>query len=97
VLRYLGFERFAVVGHHRGGRVAYCMTLDSPERVTRLAVLVILPTSEHFGPAAKAPAESTCGMAEYAALAEISHLVPLNVTEPRPYDRPFASWAICSC
>jgi len=28
----LGFDRFAVVGHDRGGRVAYRMALDSPER-----------------------------------------------------------------
>jgi haloacetate dehalogenase len=48
VMRQLGFERFAVVGHDRGGRVAYRMALDFPERVSRLAVLDILPTSEHL-------------------------------------------------
>src|SRR3954447_6867699 len=37
----LGFERFALVGHDRGGRVAYRMALDHPERVSRLAVLDI--------------------------------------------------------
>ncbi|MGI8682574.1 MAG: alpha/beta fold hydrolase [Mycobacteriales bacterium] len=42
----LGFDRFAVVGHDRGGRVAYRMALDSPERITRLAVLDIVPTAE---------------------------------------------------
>jgi haloacetate dehalogenase len=42
----LGFERFAVVGHDRGGRVAYRLALDRPERVTRLAVLDIVPTLE---------------------------------------------------
>lgn len=42
----LGFDRFAVVGHDRGGRVAYRMALDSPERVTRLAVLDIVPTAD---------------------------------------------------
>ncbi len=41
-----GFERFAVVGHDRGGRVAYRMALDHPDRVSRLAVLDILPTAE---------------------------------------------------
>jgi haloacetate dehalogenase len=40
----LGFERFAVAGHDRGGRVAYRMALDHPRRVDRLAVLDILPT-----------------------------------------------------
>lgn len=42
----LGFERFAVAGHDRGGRVAYRLALDHPERVTRLAVLDIIPTIE---------------------------------------------------
>jgi haloacetate dehalogenase len=42
----LGFERFAVAGHDRGGRVAYRMALDHPERVSALAVLDIVPTAE---------------------------------------------------
>ena len=42
----LGFERFAVAGHDRGGRVAYRMALDRPECVERLAVLDIVPTGE---------------------------------------------------
>jgi haloacetate dehalogenase len=42
----LGFERFAVAGHDRGGRVAYRMALDWPERVHALAVLDIVPTAE---------------------------------------------------
>jgi haloacetate dehalogenase len=40
----LGFSRFSVAGHDRGGRVAYRMALDHPDRVERLAVLDILPT-----------------------------------------------------
>ena len=48
VMAALGFERFAVVGHDRGGRVGYRMALDEPERVTRLAVLDIVPTGEAF-------------------------------------------------
>jgi haloacetate dehalogenase len=40
----LGFERFAVVGHDRGARVAHRLALDHPERVERAAVLDILPT-----------------------------------------------------
>lgn len=39
-----GFERFAAAGHDRGARVAYRMALDHPERVTKLAVLDIVPT-----------------------------------------------------
>jgi len=40
----LGFRRFSVVGHDRGGRVAHRLALDHPERVERLAVLDIVPT-----------------------------------------------------
>jgi haloacetate dehalogenase len=46
VMRALGHEQFAVCGHDRGGRCAYRLALDAPERVTRLAVLDIIPTGE---------------------------------------------------
>jgi haloacetate dehalogenase len=42
----LGFERFAVAGHDRGGRCAYRLALDRPECVDRVAVLDIVPTAE---------------------------------------------------
>jgi haloacetate dehalogenase len=44
----LGFERFSVVGHDRGGRLAYRMALDDPEAVERLAVLNVIPTADQF-------------------------------------------------
>jgi haloacetate dehalogenase len=44
----LGFERFSVVGHDRGGRVSYRMALDHPASVQRLAVLNIVPTADQF-------------------------------------------------
>jgi len=44
VMRQLGFERFAVAGHDRGGRVACRMALDHPRTVTHLALLDIVPT-----------------------------------------------------
>lgn len=40
----LGFPKFAVVGHDRGGRVAHRMARDHRETVTKLAVLDIIPT-----------------------------------------------------
>jgi haloacetate dehalogenase len=46
VMRQLGFERFSVAGHDRGGRCAYRLALDHPERVERLAVLDIVPTGD---------------------------------------------------
>jgi haloacetate dehalogenase len=48
VMAKLGFARFAVAGHDRGGRVAYRLALDHPERVARLATLDIVPTLERF-------------------------------------------------
>jgi haloacetate dehalogenase len=46
VMEHLGHQQFAVVGHDRGGRVAYRLALDHPERVSALAVLDILVGSE---------------------------------------------------
>lgn len=46
VMAHLGFDRFRVAGHDRGGRVAYRLALDHAERVERLALLDIIPTSE---------------------------------------------------
>ncbi|HEX4686640.1 MAG TPA: alpha/beta hydrolase [Nocardioides sp.] len=46
VMAHLGFDHFAVVGHDRGGRVAYRLALDHPEGVTSLAVLDVLPVDE---------------------------------------------------
>ena len=40
----LGFERFHVASHDRGGRVAQRLALDHPGRVRALAVLDIAPT-----------------------------------------------------
>jgi haloacetate dehalogenase len=44
----LGHQRFSVVGHDRGGRVAYRMALDHPDTVERLSVLNVIPTAEQF-------------------------------------------------
>jgi haloacetate dehalogenase len=44
VMERLGFRRFSVAGHDRGGRVAYRMALDYPGHVDRLAILDVLPT-----------------------------------------------------
>ena len=44
VMAQLGFPRFSMAGHDRGGRVAYRLALDHPQHVERLAVLDIVPT-----------------------------------------------------
>lgn len=48
VMRALGHEQFALVGHDRGGRVAHRLALDHPLTVTRLAVLDIAPTATMY-------------------------------------------------
>lgn len=48
VMRQLGFNEFAVVGHDRGARVAHRMALDHAEKITKLALLDIIPTSTAF-------------------------------------------------
>ncbi|WP_349628125.1 alpha/beta fold hydrolase [Bradyrhizobium lablabi] len=49
VMDRLGFPRFDLVGHDRGGRVSYRLALDHPERVRRLAVFDVIPISEGWG------------------------------------------------
>jgi haloacetate dehalogenase len=48
VMGALGFPRFQVAGHDRGGRVAHRMALDHPDAVERIAVLDIAPTSTMY-------------------------------------------------
>lgn len=45
LMRALGHERFFVVGHDRGGRVAHRMCLDYPDAVLRVAFLDMAPTA----------------------------------------------------
>jgi haloacetate dehalogenase len=44
VMKHLGFEKFALVGHDRGGRAAHRLALDHPEVLTKLVILDIVPT-----------------------------------------------------
>ncbi len=44
----LGFNRFSVAGHDRGGRVAHRLGLDYPDAIERLAVLDIAPTATMY-------------------------------------------------
>jgi haloacetate dehalogenase len=68
----LGHEKFAVAGHDRGGRVAYRLALDHPEKVTKIAVLDIVPTWEMWA-----------GMDAARALA-VYHWMFLAQPEPLP-------------
>ena len=48
LMRELGHERFAVVGHDRGGRVAHRLALDHAPCVSKLAVIDIAPTLDTY-------------------------------------------------
>ncbi len=44
VMKALGFDRFAIVGHDRGGRVTHRLLLDHPEQVTKAVIVDVVPT-----------------------------------------------------
>jgi len=48
VMGNLGFDRFALVGHDRGARVARRLALDHPDSVERLAVMDIVPALDFY-------------------------------------------------
>ena len=48
VMRSFGHERFALIGHDRGARVAHRMALDYPRAVERVTVIDIAPTATMY-------------------------------------------------
>ncbi len=48
LMRGLGFDRFSVVSHDRGARLAHRLALDHAARVEKLCVMDIVPTLHHF-------------------------------------------------
>jgi haloacetate dehalogenase len=54
VMRALGHDKFDVVGHDRGGRVAHRMALDFPDAVSRVALIDIAPTATMYARTDKA-------------------------------------------
>ena len=44
VMQHFGYQRFGVLAHDRGARVAHRLALDHPGRVTRMMLLDIAPT-----------------------------------------------------
>ena len=67
LMAQLGFKRFLVAGHDRGGRVAYRLALDHPDRVEKLAVLDIVPTAEAWD---RADARLALGFWPWSLLAQ---------------------------
>jgi len=48
LMRALGFDRFHVIGHDRGGRTGHRLALDHPDAVLSLTVMDIVPTYAMF-------------------------------------------------
>ena len=48
LMQGLGYDRFTIVSHDRGARVAHRLALDAPEAVEKLCVMDIVPTLHHF-------------------------------------------------
>lgn len=44
LMNSLGYKKFAVVGHDRGGLVGFRLALDYPEAITHLLILDVIPT-----------------------------------------------------
>jgi len=44
----LGHDRFALLGHDRGARVAYRLALDHPDRLVRLGIIEVVPTADFW-------------------------------------------------
>lgn len=67
LMKSLGFDRFMVAGHDRGGRVAYRMALDHPAIVKKLAVLDVISTSDAWD---RADARFALGFWPWSLLAQ---------------------------
>lgn len=87
----LGFESFSVVGHDRGGRVAYRMALDHPDRIARLGVLDIVPTETAWSHADSRLALSFWPWSVLAQPASLPERILLAVPEA-VIDDAFSQW-----
>ena len=95
VMEQLGHSRFSVAGHDRGGRVAYRLALDHPQRVDRLAILDILPTATVWD---RADARFALGYWPWSLLAQ-PHPLPERLISSAPeavIDDAFANWGSTS-
>jgi haloacetate dehalogenase len=91
VMANLGHGRFAVVGHDRGGRVAYRMALDFSDVVNEVAVLDVIPTGMLWD---RADARLALGFWPFSLLAQ-SHPLPERLISGCPeavVDDALANW-----
>ena len=48
LMNNLGFNKFNIIAHDRGARIAHRMALDFSEKILKIILLDIIPTIEHF-------------------------------------------------
>lgn len=48
LMRVLGYERFAVIGHDRGALIAFRAALEHPDAITHLGALDVIPTVDNW-------------------------------------------------
>ncbi len=92
LMKGLGHERFAIVGHDRGGRVAYRLALDHPKSVTCVALLDIISTFDMWHNFSASLAMKTY---HWLFLAQ-PHPLPEMLIEPAPVgflDYTLARWS----
>jgi pimeloyl-ACP methyl ester carboxylesterase len=68
-----------VIGHDRGARVGYRLALDHPDRLERLVLLDIVPTSEFWAAQAEKPPrvwQRTFAPHIQDALVDSGHFIP---------------------
>lgn len=91
VMRVLGFERFMIAGHDRGGRVAYRLALDHPGHVSKIAVLDVIPTAAAWD---RADARLVLGFWPWSLLAQPEPLPErlLTAVPDAIVDNAIAQW-----
>lgn len=90
-MRQCGHDRFAVVGHDRGGRVAYRAALDHPNVITAVVVLDVIPTFDVWN---KADARLALAFWPFSLLAQPAPL-PERLLSAAPeaiIDNALAEW-----
>ncbi|TIS54207.1 alpha/beta hydrolase [Mesorhizobium sp.] len=91
VMKRLGFEQFMAAGHDRGGRVAYRLALDHPDKVSKVAILDVIPTAAAWD---RADARLALGFWPWSLLAQPEPLPErlIGVAPDAVVDDAIAQW-----
>jgi haloacetate dehalogenase len=110
VMKSFGYDRFAVVGHDRGGRVGHRLARDHADKVTKLLVIDIVPALylythvtidfvqayfHWFNYLRPAPAPENELIAQYVAQAQAGNLTGLAAEFNRCMLNPGSVHAMC--